>query len=681
MSFPLLESLDVCLYWSPLSVWCASEMMPNGSNSIPSTHSVFHRSRWFCEKETTTQLINKYGKNTSVSLFTLFVAQTGCVAMGKISKLRTIVLLVLSIRNCNAFTTVSGSAQTLRGRLTIRPASISGTTSATNALQQQANTKPQSHYDSIISGGGPAGLLTAIMLCQKFGPSHRIALCERRPALPPQPNDATVWNDVARFYLLGIGHRGQRALQEFGVLDDFVKASVEVKGRRDWQPGQTGNGTVTLSQKPVPSRILPRDKLVGVLYHHLVENYMVNASNIDLLYGYEVTPIDFGSKNDTAVSVSLSKCELGDDPEPLCNVGDDAVVSTTKLLIGADGTARTVANAMEEADAERRAKIHPIRRLFAKPPFRVTRFEDDNPRVYKSVPIQLPSDWPCDLNYSARSRDNRITLEALPSDNKGNLCALLLMKPDDELAQANVDPTTLRAFFEVEFPQFSALIPQDEMALVATKAASALPAFRFAGPRLNMGKHTLVLGDAAHTVKPYYGLGANSALEDVQMLSDALDDVVNTTSIDQADVIPRAVQLFSNRRAGDSKALVTISRNMDRPGKLFFVNFLLPLILDGVFHKLAPKIFGPNMFAMFQRQDLGFLQIQRKKRLDRAMQFACLASLFTGVGFCVNAVLGLLSRVMGKSRPVVTLSMVAMAVVGGLLRKLATSSRGAEATA
>mmetsp|Transcript_14518 Transcript_14518/g.20493 ORF Transcript_14518/g.20493 Transcript_14518/m.20493 type:complete len:636 (-) Transcript_14518:149-2056(-) len=553
-----------------------------------------------------------------------------------------------------------------------------------------ADPKPQPQYDSIVCGGGPAGLLAAIMLSQKYGPSHRIAVCERRPATPPSPSDNTVWSDVARFYLLGIGHRGQRALNKFGVFDDFVKASVAVNGRRDWQPGATKveDGRITPAKKDVVSRVLPRDKLVGVLYHHILENYA--HANIDLLYGYQVDPISFESAQDgveDCVTVQISKCEdiltkenaadgdktyaASQESDQLCDV-DSFTLSTTKLLIGADGSARTVANAMERMDEDRISKINPLLRPFAQKPFKVTRFVDDNPRVYKSVPIKLPSDWPADLNYSARSRESRITLEALPSDDQGNLCALLLMKPDDELAKANVDPAKLRTFFDEEFPQFGALIDDDEMARVAIKDASALPAFRYAGPRLNLGRRTLILGDAAHTVKPYYGLGANSALEDVQMLSDALDEAA--VEIDGTDdAVPKAVKLFSDRRAPDSEALVTISRNMDRPGKLFFFTFVLPLILDGIFHKIAPKIFGPNMFAMFQRQDINFKQIQKKKRLDRTVQFALLGSIFTAMIFAADAGVSLLARVTGKTRGIVAMTMVMAAAVGSFLRKLASS--------
>jgi kynurenine 3-monooxygenase len=601
-----------------------------------------------------------------------------------------------SVASIATSTTFSLHGRCTQSHSTIRlGASIEVPTRNTEHSNNDSALTPKAQYDSIICGGGPAGLLSAIMLSQKYGSSHRIAVCERRPTIPPSPIDDTVWNDVARFYLLGIGNRGQTALRAFGAYDDFEKVSVAVNGRRDWQPGMTNvqDGKITPAKKDVVSRVLPRDKLVGLLHHHIVEKYA--DANIDLLYGYDVEPMSFGNDDDKEqdfVTVRISKCKgassssesnteaetddgtyaASQDSEQLCSADGFSLLATTKLLIGADGSARTVANTMERFDAQRISKLNPIQRLFAEKPFKVTRFEDDNPRVFKSVPISLPAeDWPHDLNYSARSRDSRITLEALPSDEKGTLCALLLIKPHDEFAQSNADPKKLRSFFNEEFPQFSALISEEEIERVATKSASVLPAFRFAGPRLNMGKRTLILGDAAHTVKPYFGLGANTALEDVQMLSQTLDEAAASSLAgkDATDVVPTAVKLFSDRRAPDSAALVSISRNMDRPGSLFFVYFILPLILDGIFHKMAPTIFGPNIFAMFQRNDIGFKQIQTKKRLDRSLQVACLGTIFTGMLFILHATVGVLARATGKGRLAVSGGLMATAVVGMLLRQ------------
>jgi 2-polyprenyl-6-methoxyphenol hydroxylase-like FAD-dependent oxidoreductase len=60
-------------------------------------------------------------------------------------------------------------------------------------------------------------------------------------------------------------------------------------------------------------------------------------------------------------------------------------------------------------------------------------------------------------------------------------------------------------------------------------------------------------------VKPYFGLGANSALEDVIALQSCLDQ-------SPLDHPASALKHFSKLRGPEAKALVTISRGFDRPG-------------------------------------------------------------------------------------------------------------------
>jgi len=575
------------------------------------------------------------------------------------------------------------------------------TTMKEEANGQSSSKSKGGHYDAVIVGGGPAGLLSAIMMAQHLSSlttattaattRPRIIVYDRLPP-PPPPNDLVYSTDSSKYYLLGLGHRGQTALRHFNVWDDVSKAAVAVLGRRDWAPGKSGeeDSNIRMANKAVTSQVLPRDKLVGVLKEAIEGRY---GDLVELRYGWQVDPVSFGNEGEEEVvegsvggppvTLQISRCipvasSVEGDGEECSIEGDDVnpATITTDFLIGSDGAARTIANAMETNDLERRKQRNnnPLKKIFGEKElsFHVKRYEDDNPRVYKSIPISFPSHWPHDLNYSARSSDGRVTFEALPSDAHGKYCALMLLKAGDPLAAADCDPDLLRSYFEKEYPQFNKLLSGEVMADVAAKGASALPSFRYAGPRLHEGGRTVILGDCVHTVKPYFGLGANSALEDVQILGDILS---NTSSSDSVRNYGDAVRQFTDRRAADSRALVTLSRGLDRPGKLGTMRFVLPLILDGMFHKLAPKLFAPGIFGMFQLEGIGFRQIQRRKRLDRVMQSFVILGGLSAAGVGAGCLVKKVARLLGVNDALVGGSAVALLGAVGVVRGIGSKMK------
>lgn len=140
------------------------------------------------------------------------------------------------------------------------------------------------------------------------------------------------------------------------------------------------------------------------------------------------------------------------------------------------------------------------------------------------------------------------------------------------------------------------------------------------------------------TVKPYFGLGCNSALEDVKVgslqsvlfifkpISDT-DFQIFGECLDDTSNIAEAVSQFSSRRAKDIETLVTLSASLDKPGLQGLFGFVFPLILDGIFHKLAPQVFAQNVIAMLQRDDMTFQEVAERKRIDRIAQIGSLAML------------------------------------------------------
>ena len=80
----------------------------------------------------------------------------------------------------------------------------------------------------------PAGLATAMMFARRGWREIRVV---DRLAEPPACDDPAVWSDTARFYLIGLGGRGQKALAQLGVWNVIECFCSVVVGRKDWAPG------------------------------------------------------------------------------------------------------------------------------------------------------------------------------------------------------------------------------------------------------------------------------------------------------------------------------------------------------------------------------------------------------------------------------------------------------------
>jgi 2-polyprenyl-6-methoxyphenol hydroxylase-like FAD-dependent oxidoreductase len=194
----------------------------------------------------------------------------------------------------------------------------------------------------------------------------------------------------------------------------------------------------------------------------------------------------------------------------------------------------------------------------------------------------------------------------------------------------------VRALFQEQFPAFLPALREVDLERFAAKQDCSLPTFSYAGPVLHHGSSSCLLGDAIHTVKPYFGQGVNSAFEDVAVLQKALEE----TDDDPA----AAVQRYSQLRARDAEALVQLSHSLDGG----FLTFVGPLILDSMLNRLLPAVFSPNIIASLQNEKWSFSRIQARKRWDRALQVVLLGGLMAGVVRVVLLLVGWASKLLGR---------------------------------
>ncbi|KAH8052091.1 oxidosqualene cyclase [Aureococcus anophagefferens] len=430
---------------------------------------------------------------------------------------------------------------------------------------------------SVIVGGGPAGMATAIMFAKRGW--RNVVVVDRLGAADPATRRSGA---TARFYLVGLGARGQRSLAALGAWDDVERYCAAVVGRKDWAPGAgPDEGAERIfTDRPYTTQVIARDRLAGALYRHALDTY---PDAISFRHGVDV--------DDVTESAVVPRASF---PRPR----------------RAPGTARTVAMALEDTGRGTR----------------ITRYADDNERIFKTVPLKLPADWRGDINYSAA---------------------------DDALAREDADAGELRALLDKELPQFSPDADADGARREeAVEPVAGVPLRRAeAAPRRERRAARRRHPHGEALLRP----GRNAAFEDVAELDAALSGTARGSV---------ALAAFSAKRGPEAKALVQISRGLDRPGVLGFVTFILPIILDSVFHAALPRVFGPNVIASLQ-QDGTFVDVRRRKRRDRLLQAGVIGSCLAAAD---SAVRHMPRARRSPARALVAAGVAALAVAAAKLR-------------
>ena len=456
------------------------------------------------------------------------------------------------------------------------------------------------------------------MLRQKgYGP---VRVFERLGA-PPASHSEFYSAQAERSYNLGLSARGQEALKQFGAFDKVESLSARVVGRQDWDKEGKAKVTLQTALKGYTTLCIQRDRLAAVLREVCAED-----PGINVWYNVAAEKFKWDAEEGTVkLKTAPVECEsspygASESDEETCDVllwGDAEAGRQTlrpALLVGADGYRSTVRDAMVDAGL-----------------LTCTKFEDTNARRYKSIPLELDLDksgteWRGDLNFSARCAAG-VVLEVLPT-REGKGVGIALFKPGNAAIAEADTAEKAKAFFAEHFPMFREVIARDSYARFAAQREQRLPKFLYTGPELHATR-TALIGDAIHTVKPYFGMGVNSAFDDVRVLGKCLDAARPPAAVTlAADAeagaaqpkttidVQTALEAYSKRHAQDAKSLVTMSRSFDGG----FLTFVLPIILDGIFSKLLPAVFSTNGIRMLQRTDITFSQAAAIKRRDRALQ-------------------------------------------------------------
>ena len=402
----------------------------------------------------------------------------------------------------------------------------------------------------IVVGAGPVGALAALLLKRR---GSDVVVYERR-------GDPRAKGYVGgRSINLALSDRGMLALEKAGVADDVDKVAVPMPGRR-------------MHNVDGSSAFMPYG--LNGEFIRSVSRGGLNIKLLDLLDDAAV-PVRF---NHPCTDVDLAKGRVR------CGAVDDE----GDVVLGADGAFSAVRAAFLKTD-------------------RFDYSQSYLPHGYKELHIPAGPGGLFSLEERALHIWPRSSfmLIALPNQDGSFTCTLFLAHDDKDLSFAALQtPTAARSFFTAAFPDALALMPDFDDQW-ATNPVSSLATIRC--QPWQRGK-TLLIGDAAHAIVPFFGQGLNAGFEDCRVLTELLDDVGGDWSL----ALPRFEQ--ARKENADAIATLALENFVEMRDKVGQPAFLLRKKIEAALAKAAPDLVTPSYTMVTFRPLTPYADALRKSR-------------------------------------------------------------------
>lgn len=450
----------------------------------------------------------------------------------------------------------------------------------------------------LIVGGGPAGLAVALMLAKRNW--TEITVLEKRVA-------ADYYEPDKSFNYL-IDGRGQKFTDLLGLTEQLSAIGV---ANTEFYPTiiQPSGSRKTLKLPLIdPTRQsafwVPRRAFVQLLYQEIQQNW---SDQITVLFNTQCVEINKEIRDGFETLEVLVEGETPSRQQRF----------EPRFLIGCDGLhsiVRSTLNTWEHSGK-----------------FEMQQFPSPSSGLRYKV-LSLPPNFPltaegkeralATMSYVIRGiyreRKRSLSLNLLPlTDPEAPRTVNLITYPDHQLWQLKTSEEVLD-FFDHAFPQLPLrqIVLPEEIERFAKSNGGTFPSPQFCSglyyrPHAIDTKASettvagvLLLGDAVHCFPPDIGQGVNSALEDVFVFYQILEE--------NQDDLMRSLPQYEAVRSPDVRALIRLAQvaapwqyNQDPlRGKLWTITFIFRLGLS----KFLPFISSPA-FALIRNHNLSYQEI------------------------------------------------------------------------
>ncbi len=356
----------------------------------------------------------------------------------------------------------------------------------------------------VISGAGLCGTLLALKLAKR---GHHITLLEKRGDLRHEPVAA------GRSINLALSDRGLTALDLVGLREAAINISIRMLGRMiHTKDGQTTRLLPYSGRKEEYIQSISRQGLNALLLDEADKH-----NNIAIYFNHEVENADI-LKAEVSGTNFITK-------EAFTLKGD--------ILIGADGAGSDVRQGFINWGAHIR--------------FNYSQEFLDHGYKELEIPAGTNNTWQIEKNALHIWPRQNYMLIALPNLDGSFTVTLFLPFDSTPGFDQLITVDSILHFFNEQFSDVVPLMPDlvEDFMAHPTGALGTIRCAPWFTPQ------SLLIGDAAHAIVPFYGQGMNCAMQDVQILDQFLDQF--------HDHWPKAFKAYQENRKKDTDAIADLA--------------------------------------------------------------------------------------------------------------------------
>ena len=416
-----------------------------------------------------------------------------------------------------------------------------------------------------VAGAGLVGSLLSIYLAKR---GFKVSVFERRPDMRKNLLDR------GRSINLALSNRGIRALEEVGLADELKKVAIPMHGRTmhnrqsqlSFQPyGKEGQFINSISRSNLNIVLMDKAESLGV----------------EFFFNHRISGVDFDKTRVTTWNARPT--DLGQ--------------SDFDAIIGADGAFSAVRGSMQISD-------------------RFNYAQDYIAHGYKElhIPADAKGDFQLEKNSLHIWPRESFMLIALPNPDGSFTCTLFF--PFDGSLSFNSLKTEkdVEVFLKSTFPDAFALMPGAIHDFMNTPASSLVTVKCFPWAK----NKTLVIGDAAHAIVPFFGQGMNAGFEDCRILNQLIEEVS-----DWAELFDK----FQKVRKPDADAIADLALEnfIEMRDLVGDPKFLLRKKIEAKLNLLFPDRWIPLYTMVTFRDDIRYSDavktgVKQKQIMDEVMQ-------------------------------------------------------------